>query len=113
MAGRQRARFPAFVVWHRPDLSEFVVTKVEDWAAGGRSVIVLGNRAFAEVIRNLPELQCNPNEDALRDGPPPTERFVHLPSRWHPKAVIDPSELPSSADIHQAHLNGPVDQGSG
>ena len=30
------APFPTFFAWHRPDLCEFVVCRLEDWAGGSR-----------------------------------------------------------------------------
>jgi hypothetical protein len=48
----QGASFPTFFVRHRPDLSEFVVCGLEEWAGGSRRA--LGRQAFAELIRGLP-----------------------------------------------------------
>ena len=54
IAAGQGAPFPTFFVWHRPDLSEFVVSPLEEWAGGPRRALGLGHRAFAELIGNLP-----------------------------------------------------------
>ena len=54
IAAGQGAAFPTFFVWHRPDLSEFVVCRLEDWAGGSRSAIGLGCRAFASLLESLP-----------------------------------------------------------
>ena len=48
------ASFPTFFVWHRPDLSEFVVCRLEDWAEGSRKALGLGRQAFGDLLRNLP-----------------------------------------------------------
>lgn len=55
IAESQAADFPAFIVWHRPDLSEFVLSPLEDCSEGPGRVLCLGTRAFAEMIRDLPE----------------------------------------------------------
>jgi hypothetical protein len=55
IAAGQGTSFPTFFVWHRPDLSEFVVCRLEDWAGGSRKALGLGSRAFANLIRDLPE----------------------------------------------------------
>jgi hypothetical protein len=34
IASGQGSSFPTFFVWHRPDLSEFVVCRLEDWVGG-------------------------------------------------------------------------------
>ena len=54
IAAGQGAAFPTFFVWHRPDLSEFVVSRLEDWADGSRKALGLGRQAFADLIRGLP-----------------------------------------------------------
>jgi len=54
IAAGQGSAFPSFFVWHRPDLSEFVVCRLEDWADGSRSALGLGREAFADLIGNLP-----------------------------------------------------------
>ena len=50
----QGASFPTFFVWHRPDLSEFVVSPLEEWVGGSRKALGLGCRAFAGLIGDLP-----------------------------------------------------------
>ena len=50
----QGASFPTFFAWHRPDLSEFVVCRLEDWAGGSRKALGLGRHAFGELIGGLP-----------------------------------------------------------
>ena len=54
IAAGQGEPFPTFFVWHRPDLSEFVVCPLEEWAGGPRKALGLGHRAFAELIGGLP-----------------------------------------------------------
>ena len=54
IAAGQSAYFPTFFVWHRPDLSEFVVCRLQDWAGGSRRALGLGRRAFADLISDLP-----------------------------------------------------------
>jgi hypothetical protein len=54
IAAGQGSSFPTFFVWHRPDLSEFVVCRLEDWAGGSRKALGLGCQAFAELISGLP-----------------------------------------------------------
>ena len=53
IAAGQGACFPTFFAWHRPDLSEFVVCRLEDWVEGSRKALGLGRQAFAELIRDL------------------------------------------------------------
>ena len=50
----QGAAFPTFFVWHRPDLSECVVCRLEEWIEGRQRALGLGWRAFAELIGGLP-----------------------------------------------------------
>jgi hypothetical protein len=54
IAAGQGAAFPTFFVWHRPDLSEFVVCRLEEWVGGSRRALGLGREAFADLIRGLP-----------------------------------------------------------
>ena len=54
-AAGQGAAFPTFFVGHRSDLSEFVVSPLEEWVGGSRKGLGLGNRAFADLIGSLPE----------------------------------------------------------
>jgi len=54
IAAGQDSSFPTFFVWHRPDLSELVVCRLEDWAGGSRMALGLGREAFAGLIRGLP-----------------------------------------------------------
>ena len=60
IAAGQGASFPTFFVWHRPDLSEFVVCRLEDWVAGPRMALGLGSNAFADLIRDLPGWEGDP-----------------------------------------------------
>ncbi len=46
--------FPTFFVWHRPDLSEFVACRLEEWTEGPRTALGLGCHAFAELLEGLP-----------------------------------------------------------
>jgi hypothetical protein len=55
IAAGQGSSFPTFFVWHRPDLSEFVVCRLEDWAGGSRKALGFGREAFADLIGGLPE----------------------------------------------------------
>jgi hypothetical protein len=64
----QGASFPTFFVWHRPDLSEFVVCRLEDWVEGSRKALGLGARAFASLIKGLPSWDGGP------DAPPAGSR---------------------------------------
>ena len=50
----QGTSFPTFFVWHRPDLSEFVVCRLEDWTGGSWMALGLGCHAFADLIKGLP-----------------------------------------------------------
>jgi hypothetical protein len=59
IAAGQGASFPTFLVWHRPDLPEFVVCRLEEWARGTRKAIGLGSKAFAELIGGLPGWEGN------------------------------------------------------
>ena len=54
IAAGQRAAFPTFFAWHRPDLSEFVVCPLEEWVGGPKKGLGLGWRAFAELIGGRP-----------------------------------------------------------
>ena len=54
VAAGQGASFPTFFAWHRPDLSEFVVGRLEEWVDGPKRALGLGWRAFAELIAKLP-----------------------------------------------------------
>jgi hypothetical protein len=54
IAAGQGSPFPTFFVWHRPDLSEFVVCRLEDWAGGSRKSLGLGREAFVDLISGLP-----------------------------------------------------------
>ena len=54
IAAGQGSSFPMFFLWHRPDLSESVVCRLEDWAGGSRKALGLGRQAFAELIGGLP-----------------------------------------------------------
>ena len=56
----QGSPFPTFFVWHRPDLSEFTVCRLEDWAGGSRKALGLGREAFADLIRDLPKWEGDP-----------------------------------------------------
>jgi hypothetical protein len=69
IATGQGSSFPTFFVWHRPDLSEFVVCRLEDWVGGPRKALGLGTRAFADLIGNLPGWDGDPN--ASPAGPCP------------------------------------------
>ncbi len=60
IAEGQGASFPTFFVWHRPDLSEVVVCRLEEWAEGSRRALGLGWRAFAELIGGLPRWDGGP-----------------------------------------------------
>ena len=62
----QGSSFPTFFVWHRPDLSEFVVCRVEDWTGGSRKALGLGRQAFADLIGGLPRWQGASVENMLR-----------------------------------------------
>lgn len=61
IAEGQDASFPTFFVWHRPDLSEFVVCQLEDWAGGSRKALGLGAQPFASLIGGLPGWDGDPN----------------------------------------------------
>jgi hypothetical protein len=54
IAAGQRSSFPTFFVWHRPDLSEFVVCRLEDWVGAPGRALGLGAQAFADLISGLP-----------------------------------------------------------
>ncbi len=60
VAEGQGTPFPTFFVWHRPDLSEFVVCRLEEWVDGPRRAIGLGSRSFAELIGGLPRWEGEP-----------------------------------------------------
>ena len=60
IAAGQGSSFPTFFAWHRPDLSEFVVCRLEDWAGGSRKALGLGPQAFANLIGGLPEWEGDP-----------------------------------------------------
>ena len=68
IAAGQGSSFPTFFVWHRPDLSEFVVCRLEDWVDGPRVALGLGYREFADLIRGLPGWEGDP------DVPPSVSR---------------------------------------
>jgi hypothetical protein len=55
----QGSSFPTFFVWHRPDLSEFVVCRLEEWVDGPRKALGLGREAFADLIGGLPGWEGN------------------------------------------------------
>ncbi len=61
IAAGQGSCFPTFFVWHRPDLSEFVACRLEDWAGASRRALGLGRRAFAALIRDLPRWEGDPD----------------------------------------------------
>ena len=54
IAAGQDSSFPTFFVWHRPDLSEFVICRLEGWAGGSRRALGLGRGAFASFVAGLP-----------------------------------------------------------
>ena len=54
IAAGQGSSIPTFFVWHRPDLSEFVVCRLDDRAGGSRKALGLGRKSFADLIRGLP-----------------------------------------------------------
>jgi hypothetical protein len=54
IAAGQGSAFPTFFVWHRPDLSEFVVCRLEDWTERPRTALGLGQEALAGLITALP-----------------------------------------------------------
>lgn len=60
IAAGQGSPFPTFFVWHRPDLSEFVICRLQDWVDGPRKALGLGARAFASLIKDLPGWDGNP-----------------------------------------------------
>ena len=60
IAAGQGSSFPTFFVWHRPDLSEFVVSRLEDWAGGSRRAFGLGRQAFADLLSDLPQWGGDP-----------------------------------------------------
>ncbi len=60
IAAGQGSSFPTFFVWHRPDLSEVVVCRLEEWVDGPRKAFGLGPQAFAELIRDLPRWEGGP-----------------------------------------------------
>jgi hypothetical protein len=60
IAAGQGASFPTFFVWHRPDLSEFVVCRLDDWVDCSRRALGLGREAFADLIGGLPGWRCDP-----------------------------------------------------
>jgi hypothetical protein len=60
IAAGQGSPFPTFFVWHRPDLSEFVVCRFEDWVGGSRKALGLGREAFADLIGGLPGWDGDP-----------------------------------------------------
>ena len=56
----QGSSFPTFFGWHRPDLSEFVVCRLEERAEGSRKALGLGRQAFADLIGGLPGWEGDP-----------------------------------------------------
>jgi hypothetical protein len=60
IAEGQGAAFPTFFVWHRPDLSEFVVCGLEEWATGHGKALGFGPEALAGVMRRLPAWDVDP-----------------------------------------------------
>ena len=60
IAEGQGSAFPTFFAWHRPDVSEFVVCRLEDWVDGSRSTLGLGREAFADLIGSLPIWEGRP-----------------------------------------------------
>jgi hypothetical protein len=69
IAAGQSSSFPTVFVWHRPDLSEFVVCRLEDWVDGSRKALGLGREAFTDLIGGLPGWDGGPN--APPAGPHP------------------------------------------
>jgi hypothetical protein len=69
IAAGQGSPFPTFFVWHRPDLSEFIVCRLEDWVDGPRKALGLGRGAFAELIAGLPGWDGGPNGPLGRSCP--------------------------------------------
>jgi hypothetical protein len=61
----QGSPFPTFFVWHRPDQSEFVVCRLEDWAGGSKRALGLGREAFAELVRGLPLWEGHPPPESM------------------------------------------------
>ena len=61
IAAGQGASFPTFFAWHRPDLSEFVVCRLQEWADGSRKALGLGRQAFADLLRGLPGWEGDPS----------------------------------------------------
>jgi hypothetical protein len=69
IAAGQGSSFPTFFVWHRPDLSEFVVCRLEDWVDGSRKALGLGREAFADLIGGLPRWEGDPIAPLSVSGP--------------------------------------------
>jgi hypothetical protein len=69
IAAGQGWSFPTFFVWHRPDLSEFVVCRLEDWVGGSRKALGLGARAFGDLIGGLPGWDGGPNAPPATSSP--------------------------------------------
>ncbi len=53
VAAGQDASFPKFSLWHRPDLFEFVVCRLEEWVGGPRGALGPRCQAFAKLVRGL------------------------------------------------------------
>ncbi len=64
----QSAPLLTFFVWHRPDLSGFVVCRLEEWVNSPRLALGLGSHAFAELIGGLPRWE---GDSACGPGSPP------------------------------------------
>jgi hypothetical protein len=68
IAEGQGSSLPTFFVWHRPNLSEFVVCRLEDWAGGTRRSLGLRRKTFAELIRDLPWCDGDPVAPSSTSG---------------------------------------------
>ncbi len=68
IAAGQGSSFPTFFVWHRPDLSEVVVCRLEEWVDGPRKAFGLGRQAFADLIRDLPRWGGGPVASPIVSG---------------------------------------------
>jgi hypothetical protein len=66
----QGSSLPTLFVWHRPDLSEFVACRLEDWVEGSREAFGLGTRAFASLIGGLPEWDGGQTHRPRESTPP-------------------------------------------
>lgn len=94
------AQVPSFFVWHRPDLSEFLVSRVEDWTGEPIRAGYLGQEHFRELIENLPGWRWSA---PVQERQPPCD--VGRRDKWTACAICG---VPQEAEGRCVFCGGPL-----